>query len=406
MIHLTLQQLSAFLDGELTEASTEIVRRHLVECADCTLKFAALENLDEELGALASDPGKSFFEELADSVDRATRTGPDRSAAKPAAKSEEKRAPREGRVKEPPAPRRREDDHAEPTPRSRAWPAWGSAAVLVVLAGSLGIMGVRSGRLPSLRGNRAVVAPTAPQPIAEPPALPASEPAPAPTTQPEPALEDSTTRLAEAPVPASVPSTAPPPPRTAPAPSPAAPRRVEADSHLPAGPAKSLVPVIRTRTVVETLVVDRGSGPPAAAAPEAPAKAAPAEAPAKAAEKRLRATPNPSAKPDPLASLEGGALRAAREAERRSAEAATEASAPRFDIAAAAWEEVLPMVRGTLHEVTIRQRVADAKYRAWQASPDAYRASGATAALRSYLMFAKTDSDREEAKARLQAIRR
>ena len=40
MIHLTPQQLSSYMDGELNEASTELVRRHMGACEECTLKFA------------------------------------------------------------------------------------------------------------------------------------------------------------------------------------------------------------------------------------------------------------------------------------------------------------------------------------------------------------------------------
>lgn len=48
-IHLTLQQLSAFIDGELPEASTAIVQRHLSVCEGCVETFGRLEEQEAVL---------------------------------------------------------------------------------------------------------------------------------------------------------------------------------------------------------------------------------------------------------------------------------------------------------------------------------------------------------------------
>lgn len=69
MIHLTPQQLSSYMDGELNEASTELVRRHMGACEECTLKFAQLEIQEDLLSkALVHDPGDEFFEKFTEDV--------------------------------------------------------------------------------------------------------------------------------------------------------------------------------------------------------------------------------------------------------------------------------------------------------------------------------------------------
>jgi anti-sigma factor RsiW len=68
--HLTLHQLSAYLDGELTEASTELVRLHLSQCAACTERFARMEAQEENLvRLLRHDPGEAFFEFFRSAID-------------------------------------------------------------------------------------------------------------------------------------------------------------------------------------------------------------------------------------------------------------------------------------------------------------------------------------------------
>jgi hypothetical protein len=69
VIHLTLNQISAYLDGELPEASIELVRLHLSACLECTERFGHIEEQEEALGRLlVNDPGDAFFAGFADRV--------------------------------------------------------------------------------------------------------------------------------------------------------------------------------------------------------------------------------------------------------------------------------------------------------------------------------------------------
>ncbi len=65
MIHLTVQQLSAALDGALTGPSLELVVRHLAACHDCRDRQARLAKHDDALRRLlAQDPGEAFLDDL------------------------------------------------------------------------------------------------------------------------------------------------------------------------------------------------------------------------------------------------------------------------------------------------------------------------------------------------------
>lgn len=65
MIHLTVQQLSAALDGALTGPSLELVVRHLAACHDCRDRQARLAKHDDALRRLlAQDPGEAFMDDL------------------------------------------------------------------------------------------------------------------------------------------------------------------------------------------------------------------------------------------------------------------------------------------------------------------------------------------------------
>ncbi|HYR69024.1 MAG TPA: zf-HC2 domain-containing protein, partial [Candidatus Dormibacteraeota bacterium] len=119
MIHLTPQQLSSYMDGELNEVSTELVRRHMGMCEECTLKFAALEEQEEQLlHALVHEPGDDFFDRFAGDVERllpasgsrrgssspASRAAAIREAARKAAKDAGRNAARESTPARAPAP--------------------------------------------------------------------------------------------------------------------------------------------------------------------------------------------------------------------------------------------------------------------------------------------------------------
>ena len=57
MIHLTVQQLSASLDGALTGPSLELVVRHLAACHDCRDRQARLAKHDDALRRLLMSVG-------------------------------------------------------------------------------------------------------------------------------------------------------------------------------------------------------------------------------------------------------------------------------------------------------------------------------------------------------------
>ena len=66
MRHLTVQQLSASLDGALVGVSLELVVRHLHSCRECRDRHARLAKQDDALRRLlAGDPGQAFVEDLA-----------------------------------------------------------------------------------------------------------------------------------------------------------------------------------------------------------------------------------------------------------------------------------------------------------------------------------------------------
>ncbi len=64
MRHLTVQQLSASLDGALVGVSLELVVRHLATCHECRDRHARISKQDDTLRhMLAWDPGAEFFED-------------------------------------------------------------------------------------------------------------------------------------------------------------------------------------------------------------------------------------------------------------------------------------------------------------------------------------------------------
>ena len=70
MIHLTIQQLSTFLDGESTETSATLAQEHLAACETCALKLTQLQSLETTLAeALVSDRDDAFFERLTKSIE-------------------------------------------------------------------------------------------------------------------------------------------------------------------------------------------------------------------------------------------------------------------------------------------------------------------------------------------------
>lgn len=69
MIHLTMNQISTYVDSELPDASIELVRLHLSSCLECAERFGHLEEQEEALGRLlVNDPGDGFFAGFPDQV--------------------------------------------------------------------------------------------------------------------------------------------------------------------------------------------------------------------------------------------------------------------------------------------------------------------------------------------------
>src|SRR5258706_7761099 len=66
MTHLTIQQLVAQTDGELTGVSLTLVEKHISECEACWHQLERLAEQDALLtSVLVIDPGEEFFEDLA-----------------------------------------------------------------------------------------------------------------------------------------------------------------------------------------------------------------------------------------------------------------------------------------------------------------------------------------------------
>jgi len=68
--HLTADQLSALLDGALSDAERERAERHVTECVTCRDALAHLAAQDRALGPLLEhDPGDAYFESFAARVE-------------------------------------------------------------------------------------------------------------------------------------------------------------------------------------------------------------------------------------------------------------------------------------------------------------------------------------------------
>ena len=79
MIHVTVQQLSSYLDDQLVGGSADIVRQHLTACPECDAKLGALSRMDAALTrALSHDPGEDVYRRLEREI--ASALGPDAGA--------------------------------------------------------------------------------------------------------------------------------------------------------------------------------------------------------------------------------------------------------------------------------------------------------------------------------------
>jgi hypothetical protein len=111
VIHLTLNQISAYIDAELPEASIELVRLHLSSCLECTERFGHIE---EQEGALArllvNEPGDPFFEHFTERVlgPVPVKVEPVAVKAEPVAVKKLEEAPASKRPETPPVSKRPE----------------------------------------------------------------------------------------------------------------------------------------------------------------------------------------------------------------------------------------------------------------------------------------------------------
>src|SRR5687767_12566796 len=79
MIHVTIQQLSSYLDEQLNDGSADLVRQHLAECADCEGKLGTLSRMDAAITrALSHEPGDDLFRRLEREI--ASKLGTDAKA--------------------------------------------------------------------------------------------------------------------------------------------------------------------------------------------------------------------------------------------------------------------------------------------------------------------------------------
>lgn len=406
MIHLTTHQLSSYLDRELPESSTELVRRHLEACQECTLWFAAIRDQEAVLDRiLVHDPGEEFFARFADEV-----LGQPKSA--PAAKSSDRRGEADRRIVEqrvterrvmerrvgderrgavaaeavrvttpapatsaaPPEPavRSRRDAPPAPTPiprRSSRQPAipWFAAAVLCLIVGAIGYTLPRPERFPGAGRPEATRTPGAAGPAA-PPALDAHGPAPtraaitappSPTTQPSPPSPDSRAAAPHSPTSAIAGGNVAVMPPAATVDRSSVDEEPGARRALP--PEGSIAPVRRIITTTEALT-----------APVTPPK--------------TETAPKPRPAPDEFAAVPLSAVPLVEAARKASRTASLDSSAANLDAAASAWEQAIPALSGAETRIA-REKLAEARYRAWMAAPDPYRAAAATASLRAFLVL-------------------
>jgi hypothetical protein len=112
--------------------------------------------------------------------------------------------------------------------------------------------------------------------------------------------------------------------------------------------------------------------------------------------RRSRAT-----SPDPFRALGTESLGPVRAAQQLSDMANADPTAARFEAAADGWDRALDTMGGVPEQVSVRQLLADSRYRAWQAEPTRARAEAAKSAIKTYLLFAPSGWEREQAKTRL-----
>jgi hypothetical protein len=110
--------------------------------------------------------------------------------------------------------------------------------------------------------------------------------------------------------------------------------------------------------------------------------------------------------PDTFASWPTAARAPAKKAAEESRKAERLTTAPAFDAAAASWEQALKKTQGGAPELEARRALADARYRAWVAAPNAKRKAAASDALGSYMLRAPAGPARDLALQRMTQLGR
>jgi anti-sigma factor RsiW len=387
MTHVTLQQLSAYLDGELAATSAEPVRQHLSHCPECTGQFARIEGLEELLLPLLNhDPGDAFFDYFPGTIDygdggtsaparwphaaEPPRTAEQPPAAEPLPVANLEDDPERlisnedsPRKTAPPAPLlpesptlygRREDDPPQqpsrtPAPR-RGLVGWIAAAVLLVVAASVAVVTMRPRVAP-------LPIPSEAQPVEAPEMRSEEAPTPGPALEPElndaptgqPSTGGTATETEEdssAEDPASISAPAPAPMRLRPIQPPPPPRPDQSD------PEETISPSPDPEVV-------HGGGDEASTA---------------------------------MARTE------VERAKRQSLEADRTKTVASYETAAGAWERVLSRLGSSpVEEAVARREWAQLRFQAWAAEPTPARRDAAIGATRAYLLYAPPGPDRDQA---------
>lgn len=461
MIHLTPQQLSSYMDGELNEASTELVRRHMGACEECTLKFAALEEQEELLArAIVHDPGDEFFESFTAEVERHL-LGAKESGGKSGASSATARA-RAARTAPtpPPAPA---EEVAPPKPSKTR----GTVTTSDPIAGWEPLASRESDDLDGDDSETSLNADVVNEHYsARRDAAPAHDSArrdPAPTH--DSARRDAGTSHDSAPK--APPSPRPVPPARAersgtPAirPKPPArpvPRRPKIRRPAPSIPwyaamilalISSAAAVVASRTEPVSAWLDSHVLQPAATqvdpgqtidTPPVPSEAPPPaaggveesgledeldgesgisapdteEPKPQEASRFLKSDPpaaggtrESSAQRDPLAPLPPDIQARVRAAQRIGQTADADPTAARYEAAASEWERVIPLLAGKPQQTIGWFELASSRFRAWEMDPTPGRAASATTAIRAYLATAPQGPARDQARAWMARVSR
>ena len=387
MIHVTIQQISSFVDDQLAEGSADLVRQHLSECSECHARLDAIRRMDAALSrALAHDPGEAAFRRIEAEVESEIRgavpagtpvSRPMNVTPTPRPQAPVTSPPRTARTAVPsrvastppnvssrgavelersatPSGRRREPKHSSAG-------LWITTLSLALIAGSAGVVVSHSGTVQSWldglisKPNFKVASPTGPTDT-----LATGAPG---------VVEDSIWTSDEL-----MAATVPPPPSST------------TEHPLPSPP-----PRLGTASSREDDTDWEGE------------ETGTVEPQTMMADEVLADSPDPGSsanRVDPYESLRPDVREVIREAERQDQMAVFHPMAEQFDRAATLWERAIQSMNGP-EQITARGRLADARYKAWEAAPTAARHDAAEVALRSYLLYVRAGTERESTRSRL-----